>query len=147
MRKVGTAIAVATMAAVLSGVAVPALAWDCPSKRAAQAVWRATGLDATCGTGMPLPRKGIRIAEAQPRGSRWAAVNFNMSQCSNGVLLYRARLGSSHWTYAGSFGSDFVAPGSCSNVAGMPPRIIPDLTGMTCRGRETPRVLRHDRWF
>ena len=147
MFKVRRAIAVTTIATVLGGTAVPALAWEHPSKRVALDIWQATGLDSTCGTGMPLPRKGIRIADAKARGFRWAAVNLTMAQCSNGVALYRSRTGANRWVYGDSFGSDFIAPGSCSNVAGMPAQIIPDLTGMTCRGRSTPRVLRDDKWF
>ncbi len=142
-----SAIAVMAVATMLGGLAAPAVAWEYPNKRAARDIWRATEWDSTCGTGSPLPRKGIRIADARARGFRWAAVNVTMTRCANGVTLYRARVGGHRWKYADSFGSDFVAPGSCSNVADMPPKIIPDLTGMTCRGRSTPKVLRHNSWF
>ncbi len=137
----------AAIATVIGGLAAPALAWEYPSKPVAVAIWQATGMDATCGTGVTLPRKGIRIADAKARGFRWAAVNMSMTGCANGVLLYKARPGRQRWANGGSFGSDFSAPGSCSNVAGMPPRIVLDLTGMTCRGRSTPQVVRSNDWF
>lgn len=140
-------VTAAAMAIALGGVTSPSVAWEYPSRQVAADIWQATGIDATCGTGMPLPRKGIRVADAKARGFRWAAVNTTMTRCANGVLLFRSRVGGQRWAMGGSFGSDFVSPGSCSNVAGMPPRIVLDLTGMTCRGRSTPKVVRGNDWF
>lgn len=144
-----SALGAVLVVATLTGVSSPASAWDTPNQSQARKIWRTVGVQETCGTGQPLQRRGIRIAEARPRGFKWAAVNFGRTRCGNGVLLVKSSVGKKRWTWAGSFGSEFTPalPGSCSTVRDMPARIIPDLTGMTCRGRTTPRALRNDPWF
>ncbi len=144
-----TLLMLMAVVALLGGVQSSASAWERPGKAQANKIWRAIGLEVRCSTGQSLPRRGIRIADARPRGFTWAAVNYTVSKCGNGVVLVKARLGTNRWRSAGSFGSDFTPDlsGSCSNVRGMPARIIPDLTGMTCKGRTTPRRLHPDPWF
>ncbi len=138
-------------AAVVVGTATPAYAWHYPSKTVAATIWRTDQItigDTGCGVTPRYPRKGILISDHHPRNARWAAVNESATRCANGVLLYRSTSAGHSWRFAGSLGSDFGAPGTCSYVDGIPARIVVEFTGLSCRGgRSTPQRVGFSPWF
>lgn len=149
MRK-GKYAAVALVITAIAGTgAAPAQAWEYAGKSTARTIW--SGLDWAPAPDPDCeyitPRKGIRISDVRAKGYRWAAVNLASTGCAEGPILLKSRKGSKRWGVVTGY-IDFGRPGTCIYMKKVPPRVVIDLTGMTCRGgRDTPKKLRNDPWL